>query len=393
VRVAAHVPLLVAGGIGLVGLVGYASGLNRLYWQSDVTTMAIPTAAGISLLVTGALVLAPVEGVIAVVMRSSPGGRLLRRLLPVVVLAPTALLVPIGRGAGAGWFGFDVGVLLFLIGTIAVSLPVVFWTARTLDVAEARAREEAERFSSVLRAATEQSIIGTDVAGVITVFNEGAERMLGYTAEEVVGHATPERIHDPREIAARARELGVEPGFEAFVGAARHDEADTREWTYIRKDGGRVPVALTVTALRASDGSHSGFMGVAFDLSARKELERELRRQADFTGTLVGSAPVGIFATDTNGACIRTTTDTCPPPGTLSSRTTCRSRWSTASCAPTRRSCGWRAAPCRCATSTAPRRVTSGRSWMSPSGGPRRWRGRSSSRRAGPCSTRRRTGS
>ena len=78
VRVAAQVPLLLAGGIGLVGLVGYASGLNRLYWQSDVTTMAIPTAAGISLLVTGALVLAPLEGVIAVVMRRSPGGRLLR---------------------------------------------------------------------------------------------------------------------------------------------------------------------------------------------------------------------------------------------------------------------------------------------------------------------------
>jgi PAS domain S-box-containing protein len=304
VRVAAQVPLLLAGGIGLVALVGYASGLNRLYWQSDVTTMAIPTAVGILLLVTGALVLAPVEGVIGVALRPSPGGRLLRRLLPVVVLAPTALLVPIGRGAGAGWFGFDVGVLLFLIGTIAVSLPVLFWTARTLDVAETRAREEAERFSSVLRAATEQSIIGTDVAGVITVFNEGAERMLGYTAEEIVGQATPELIHDPRELAVRARELGVEPGFEAFVGAARHDEADTREWTYIRKDGGRVPVSLTVTALRASDGSHSGFMGVAFDLSARRVLERELRRQADFTGTLVGSAPVGIFATDPNGACI-----------------------------------------------------------------------------------------
>ena len=79
VRVAAQVPLLLAGGIGLVALVGYASGLNRLYWQSDVTTMAIPTAVGILLLVTGALVLAPVEGVIGVVLRPSPGGRLLRR--------------------------------------------------------------------------------------------------------------------------------------------------------------------------------------------------------------------------------------------------------------------------------------------------------------------------
>ena len=304
VRIAAHVPLLVAGGIGLVGLVGYASGLDSLYWRSDLTTMAVPTAAGILLLVAAGLVLAPGEGIIAVVLRPSAGGRLLRRLLPVVVLVPTAFLIPIGRGADRGLYGFDVGVLLFLIGTMAVSLPVVFWTARSLDVAETRAGQEAERFASVLRAATEQSIIGMDVDGVITVFNEGAERMLGYTAEEVVGRETLQLIHDPREVAARARELGVAPGFEVFVAAARRNLAETREWTYVRKDGGRIPVSLTVTAMLASDGSQEGFMGVAFDLSARKELERELRRQADFTGTLVGSAPVGIFATDESGACI-----------------------------------------------------------------------------------------
>ena len=304
VRIAAHVPLLVAGGIGLVGLVGYASGLDSLYWRSDLTTMAVPTAAGILLLVAAGLVLAPGEGIIAVVLRPSAGGRLLRRLLPVVVLVPTAFLIPIGRGADRGLYGFDVGVLLFLIGTMAVSLPVVFWTARSLDVAETRAGQEAERFASVLRAATEQSIIGMDVDGVITVFNEGAERMLSYTAEEVVGRETLQLIHDPREVAARARELGVAPGFEVFVAAARRNLAETREWTFVRKDGGRIPVSLTVTAMLASDGSQEGFMGVAFDLSARKELERELRRQADFTGTLVGSAPVGIFATDESGACI-----------------------------------------------------------------------------------------
>jgi PAS domain S-box-containing protein len=304
VRVAAQIPLLGAGAIGLVGLVGYASGLDSLYWQTPVTTMAIPTAAAILVLVTGSLMLAPVEGLIAVVLRPSPGGRLLRRLLPVVVLAPTAFVVPIGRGADAGLYGFDVGILLFLIATMAVSLPVVFWTARSLDVAEARARQEAERFSSVLRAATEQPIIGFDVDGLITVFNEGAERMLGYTAEEVVGRETPQLIHDPHEVAARARELGMSPGFEVLVGAARRNLPETREWTYVRKDGGRIPVSLTVTAMLASDGSKQGFMGVAFDLSARKELERELRRQADFTGTLVGSAPVGIFATDGAGSCI-----------------------------------------------------------------------------------------
>lgn len=304
VRITAHVPLLAAGGIGFVGLIGYASGLDDLYWQSEATSVAIHIAAGILLLVASTLMLSPVEGVIALVLRPSPGGRLLRRLLPVVVLVPAAFVVPIGRGANAGWFGFDVGVLLFLIGTVAVSLPVLFWTARSIDVAEARARKEAERFSSVLRAATEQSIIGTDVDGLITVFNKGAERMLGYSAAEVVGRETLALIHDPREIAARGVELGLRPGFDVLVAAARRNQAETGEWTYVRKDGRRVPVSLTVTAMRTSAGSQSGFMAMAFDLSARKELERELRRQAHFTGTLVGSAPVGIFATDTTGGCI-----------------------------------------------------------------------------------------
>jgi PAS domain S-box-containing protein len=304
VRIVSHVPLLLAGGIGLVGLVGYASALDDLYWHSEATSLTVPAGAGILLLVASALVLAPVEGVIATVLRPSPGGRLLRRLLPVVVLVPAAFVIPIGRGANAGWFGFDVGMLFFLIGTVAVSLPVLLWTARSIDVAEARAREEGERFSSVLRAATEQPIIGTDVDGLVTVFNVGAERMLGYSAEEVVGRERLTLIHDPQEIAARAAELGVAPGFDVLASAARRNQAETREWTYVRKDGGRVPVSLTVTAMRTSTGSQSGFMAMAFDLSARKELERELRRQAHFTGTLVGSAPVGIFATDTTGACI-----------------------------------------------------------------------------------------
>ena len=304
VRVAAHLPLLAAGGIGLIGLIGHASGLHELYWRSQSSTMAVETAVAIVLLVVGVFAVAPVEGLIAVVARSSPGGRLLRRLVPAAVLAPAAFLVPIGRGAHAGWFGFDVGVLLFLIATVGVSLPLLFWTARSLDAAEARARADAERFDSVLRAATEHSIIGTDTTGTITFFSEGAERMLGYAAEEVIGSATPALILDHAEVTARAAELHVAPGFEALVAAARQNRAETREWTYVRKDGTRLPVSLTVTAMQEPDGTQAGFMGMAFDLSARRELERELRRQADFTGTLVGSAPVGIYAIDREGSCI-----------------------------------------------------------------------------------------
>ena len=303
VRVAAHAPLLVAGSIGLVAFIGYASGLDDLYWQTEVTSMALQTAAGIVLLVSGAMVLAPVEGAIAALLRPTSGGRLLRRMVPAAVLVPAAFVIPIGRGANEGYYGFDVGMLLFLIATVGVALPVLFWTARSLDASEALARAESERFSSVLRAATEHSIVGTDVDGRITVFNEGAERLLGYSAREVVGREMT-TLHDRAEVATRAAELGVDPGFQVLAAAARRNRPETREWTYVREDGGRVPVSLTVTAMRREDGTQSGYMGMAFDLSAQKELEREVRRQAEFTGTLVASAPVGIYATDASGSCV-----------------------------------------------------------------------------------------
>jgi len=148
---------------------------------------------------------------------------------------------------------------------------------RSVQASEARARAAAELFSAVLRAATEYSIIGTNPEGTITVFNEGAERLLGYRAEEAVGALALTAIHDPAEIAARAEKLGIAPGFEVFVSAARRGAAETREWSYVRKDGTQFPVVLTVTAMRDGAGGLTGFIAIATDITERKRSEEELR--------------------------------------------------------------------------------------------------------------------
>ena len=169
-----------------------------------------------------------------------------------------------------------------------------------------RAQEEAGRFVAVVRDITERkqaeeeiktraswqkavldyagyAIIATTPDGVIQTFNCAAERMLGYRAEEVIGTMTPAVIHDPQEVADRAKtfskELGerIEPGFEVFVAKARRDLANEHEWTYIRKDGTRFPVLLSVTALKGSNGEITGFLGLALDISYRKETEASLR--------------------------------------------------------------------------------------------------------------------
>ncbi len=126
------------------------------------------------------------------------------------------------------------------------------------------------------------TIISTDAEGVIQSFNHTAERMLGHGAEDLIGKETPGIFHDAEEVRARAvvlsDELGerVEPGFEVFVAKARRGQPDENEWTYIRKDGSRFPVSLSVTAIRDEAGAVTGFLGIGYDITERKAAEKEL---------------------------------------------------------------------------------------------------------------------
>jgi PAS domain S-box-containing protein len=151
------------------------------------------------------------------------------------------------------------------------------------------------------------TIISTDPDGTIKTFNRAAEQLLGYSREEVVGKVTVEIIHDPLEVAKRAevlsQELGVKikPGIEAFVALPRRKIADENEWTYIRKDGSRFPVLLSVTALFDSKGNINGFLGIAQDISDRKQAEKELR---DLTNAMQ-NAVEGISRLDIDGRYVK----------------------------------------------------------------------------------------
>lgn len=127
------------------------------------------------------------------------------------------------------------------------------------------------------------AIISTDPHGVITTFNPSAERLLGYSASEMVGRLTPAVFHDVDEVVARARQFSAElgepiaPGFEVFVARARRNLANEYEWTYVRKDATRVPVLLTVTALRDEAAQITGFLGLAVDITERRRAQEQLR--------------------------------------------------------------------------------------------------------------------
>ena len=130
---------------------------------------------------------------------------------------------------------------------------------------------------------TDFSIIATDAKGLITEFNKGAEHLLRYTPDEMIGKRTLDFLHDYAELVAGAvmlsRKTGqaVEPGTEVFLAGARDGLLGETEWSYLRRDGIGIPVLLSITALRDEGGATTGLLCLAQDLTERKRTEEALR--------------------------------------------------------------------------------------------------------------------
>jgi PAS domain S-box-containing protein len=151
------------------------------------------------------------------------------------------------------------------------------------------------------------SSIATDAKGVIQIFNVGAEKMLGYTAAEVMNKITPADISDPQEVIARAEALSLElgtpitPGFEALVFKASRGIEDIYELTYIRKDGSRFPAVVSVTALRDDQDTIIGYLLIGTDNTARKQAEEALLKAGALQNAIFNSANFSSIATDAKG--------------------------------------------------------------------------------------------
>ena len=160
-----------------------------------------------------------------------------------------------------------------------------FFTALLRDVSTRKAAEDERRKAGALQRAIFNSEVSssivTDIHGVIQIFSVGAQRMLGYSAAEVINGITATDLSDPQELVERALELSLKsgspiaPGFEALVFKACLGIEDIFELTYIHKDGRRVPVLMSVTALRDDKDTLIGFLLIGSDNSARKLIEAD----------------------------------------------------------------------------------------------------------------------
>ena len=169
---------------------------------------------------------------------------------------------------------------------------------------------EAQRLSQLLQgvldSASEVSIIATDKEGTVTLFNQGAERMLGYRAEEFVGLQTPAPLHLAEEIEARSVELerqygGEIRGFRVFVHKPELFGSETREWTYVCKDGEHLQVSLSETVMRDVAGEIVGYLGIAVDITARKASEAALEKSLITTQAILDTAVNPIITIDSFG--------------------------------------------------------------------------------------------
>jgi PAS domain S-box-containing protein len=200
--------------------------------------------------------------------------------------------------------------MVLLIGVLIGAYTGCFLFLSFISQAEKNRRiNEQKKFTNWQRAIFDSanvSMISTDVNGLIQTFNATAERMLGYSAAEMIQRETPQRLHLEKEIIEKARELSetygesIRPGFEVFsYKSSVRKEVDENEWTYVRKDGGLVPVNLSITPILNESEEITGYLGIATDLSEKKMAFSDLQATTKKLKALINSSPVGIISMDT----------------------------------------------------------------------------------------------
>ena len=164
-----------------------------------------------------------------------------------------------------------------------------------------------EQLSDAILRGTVFMVIAVNDQGIVTFFNAAAEQEIGYSAAEIVGKHTPEIWHDPEEIRQYAAELSaklglpITPGFEAIIKKTRMYGAEDREWTFIRKNGSRFPVLLSVVTIKDKQGRVVGFLGLIRDITMLKVQQRAAINHEIFLDAVVRHIADGLITTNDKG--------------------------------------------------------------------------------------------
>ncbi|WP_432483305.1 diguanylate cyclase domain-containing protein [Kineococcus esterisolvens] len=247
------------GDVGIPGMAAPESGYG--FFRPDGTRVERE-----DLPVVRALGGVPVDGVEGrLVTPAHPAGRLVSVSARPLAVAP-----------GASWSG----------GAVAALRDVTEVRAATDEVARAH-----DLFASVLDAATEHAIVACDPHGAITVFNEGAERVLGWTEPEVLGRGVLE-LYDSASLQQVADQLRMRGPADFFTGDLGGRPVTFRA-RYRRRDGSLVPVSVTCAAM-TDDGRVTGYTTLATDITAQLAAEQRLEESEALFRAAFDRNPVGI---------------------------------------------------------------------------------------------------
>lgn len=149
------------------------------------------------------------------------------------------------------------------------------------DISEARTAQERHRHLAEFTDSVFQnapfSIVATDPNGLITAMNVAAEKLTGYSREELVGKAPLTVLHDERELLGKALSINraataEQYGFRVLTAGVAAGEMEEQEWTLIGRDGVRTPINLAMRAVTTDAGEVSGYVSIAVDITERKQM-------------------------------------------------------------------------------------------------------------------------
>ncbi|MFK3766480.1 diguanylate cyclase [Pseudomonas putida] len=232
-------------------------------------------------------------------------------------IRPSQVFMQANRSSAALAVGLLGGLLSLLLSALLYNLfsqrqralKLVEQRTAELRVSEQSLRETHNQLRSVLDAATQVAIIATSLKGVVSTFNAGAERMLGYAASEAVGKLQLEDLLLPEELSLRAHALGlrygrhIDGGQAMFAETIQEGGAQPGEWTLVRKDGSQLLANMLVTAVLDEQGLWVGYLAICIDVTERRRVHEALAMRDRLLEKLSAEVPGGIYQyrLDANG--------------------------------------------------------------------------------------------
>jgi PAS domain S-box-containing protein len=259
--------------IGTFSMVGYLYQEKTFYTPYEIS-MALNTAILMVAMSVGLIFSQPEEKFVAMVTSNTSGGIITRRFLPLGVIG-TIFLGLILKLLGERYQTEEsTQIAIFVTVTLLIIIPLILTTAYSLFMKETESQQAAERirqseehFRLFTTQVEDYAIYMLDPAGFITSWNIGAQRLKGYTVEEILGK-NYSKFYTPVDIQKGLPEFGLKQ-------AALHQKYSEEGWR-LRKDGSEFWAKATMSAIRDPSGNLLGFAKVNQDLTEHKTYEDAL---------------------------------------------------------------------------------------------------------------------